>query len=63
MTPWLMVLFIIVTPNQPAQWVVGSAMTEKGCEARAAEFLKHMDPQPMHAENRCIFMPPMWGST
>jgi hypothetical protein len=63
MTPWMMVLFIIVTPNQPAHWVIGSAMTENGCQARAAEFIKTMEPQPALAQVKCIYMPPMWGST
>lgn len=62
MTPWMMILFIIITPNQPAQWVVGGAMTEQGCEQRAAEFVQHMDPKPQLVENRCIFMPPIWGT-
>lgn len=62
MTPWLLVMFIIVTPAQPTQFLSLSTRTEKGCIERQAEYLKHLQAKPVLVFARCVYMMPLIGS-
>lgn len=62
MTLWLMVMFLILTPDKPPMFLVLPAKSQEGCQQRQQEFIAHLETKPFMAVGQCIYMPKYLGS-
>lgn len=62
MTPWLLVMFIVMSPTSQPEFIALSAKSEGGCEQRKHEFMENLPQKPMAFASKCVYMPPLMGT-